>query len=31
VLLVVGAALWVVNRLVTGPHVSSRAGRADGE
>ena len=31
VLLVVGAALWVVNRLVVGPHVSSRAGRADGE
>jgi amino acid transporter len=30
VLLVVGAALWVVNRLVVGPHVSSRAGRADG-
>jgi amino acid transporter len=31
VLLVVGAALWVVNRLVTGPHVSRPAGRADGE
>jgi amino acid transporter len=31
VLLVVGAALWVVNRLVTGPHVSRPAGRTDGE
>ena len=31
VLLVVGAALWVVNRLVTGPHVSRPAGRTGGE